>query len=59
VLVLSDSMDREYTERAKEVACFKQVMNIMKKRKFVGLLAGGAKDLIRYHLTNKVRLGFK
>jgi len=59
VMVLSDSIDREYPEKAREIAGFKLIMSVLRRRSHMGLLHGGARELLRSHSALKTRLGLK
>jgi hypothetical protein len=59
VIVLSDSIDREYAQKAREIAGLKFIMQILKRRSHIGLLHGGARELERSHSALKHRLGFR
>ena len=47
VIVLSNSLEVEYVNKREEKIIYEEVCRALRKRSYVGLLKGGAKELFR------------
>ena len=49
MIVLSNSLEVDYPQRREERIVFEEVCRALKKRSFLTILKGGAKELFRAH----------
>ena len=49
VIVLSHSLEQDYPSKAKELAVLKEIQKALRRRSYVSLLKGGARELFKVY----------